>query len=63
VLDGITDAARRSNLRIVWRQVDGDPVALVTLAPTAGGRRIVRIDTIRLEEGQLVVAGTTDAAR
>jgi len=64
VLKGISDAARQNNVHIVWRQIDGDPVALLTLTPVNGGHKnVVHIDTISLEEGQLVVAGTTEVAK
>ena len=64
VLDSITDAAQKSNVDIRWRQADGDPVALIKITSAKGSRKqIVHIDTIRLEEGQLVVAGTTELAK
>ena len=63
VLDGITEAAQKSNVDIRWRQLDSDPVALIKLTSFKGGRKqIIHIDTIRLEEGRLVVAGTTEMA-
>jgi hypothetical protein len=63
VLDKITDAAQRSNVDIRWRQADSDPVALIKVTSAQGGRRqVIHIDTIRLEEGALVVAGTTEIA-
>ena len=63
VLDAIADAARQANLRIQWRQIDGDPVALITVTPGTGGRHVVHIDTVSLEEGQVVLAGTTEAVK
>ena len=64
VLDKITDAAQRSNVDIRWRQAESDPVALIKIASAQGNRkRIIHIDTIRLEEGALVVAGTTEIAK
>jgi len=64
VLDSISDTARQSDIRVQWRQTDGDPVALITLPPVNGGRRhIVHVDTIRLEEGKLIVTGTTDVGK
>jgi hypothetical protein len=61
VLDAIADAARHSGIRIQWGQVSGDPVALLTITPANGDhKQIVHIDTIRLEEGQLLMAGTTE---
>ena len=64
VLDKIADAAKKSNVDIHWRQVDGDPVALIKIAsPRVGRKQIVHIDTIQLEEGKLLVAGTTETAK
>ena len=64
VLDTITDAARKSNVDIRWRQADSDPVALIKITSAKGDRKqTVHIDTISLEEGQLVVAGTTETAK
>ena len=63
VLDKITDVARKSNVDIRWRQADSDPVALIKITSARGDRKqIIHIDTIRLEEGALVVAGTTEMA-
>jgi hypothetical protein len=37
---------------------------LITLTPANGDRKhIIHIDTIRLEEGQLTVAGTTEVVK
>ena len=64
ILDTITDAAKKSNVDLRWRQTDSDPVALIKITSAKGNRKqIVHIDTIRLEEGQLVVAGTTEMAK
>jgi hypothetical protein len=61
VLKAVANVARQSNVRIQWRQIDGDPVALITLAPASAGRgSVVHIDTIKLGEGELVVTGTTE---
>ena len=61
VLKAIANVARQSNIRIQWRQIDGDPVALITLASASAGRGgVVHIDTIKLSEGELLMAGTTE---
>jgi hypothetical protein len=62
VMTGISEAAQRSNVQIRWRQSDGDPVALITIPAVGNRKQTVHIDTIRLEEGQLVVGGTTEPA-
>ena len=64
VLKAVTNVLRQSNVRIQWRQIDGDPVALITLASASSGRgSVVHIDTIKLSEGELVVAGTTETQK
>jgi hypothetical protein len=61
VLKGISDAARNKDVRLQWRQKDGDPVALITLTPPNGDRKqIIHIDEIRLEDGALIVSGSTE---
>ncbi len=64
VLDVITDAAKKSNADIRWRQANSDPVALIRFTSAQGnGKRVIHIDTIRLEEGSMEVAGTTETAK
>ena len=64
VLEGASEAARHSDLRVRWQQAKGDPVALVTLPPVAGGGgRTIRIEKIQLEDGVIRVAGTTERAK
>ena len=61
VLDGISDAARRSEWRIEWRQSGGDPVALLsTPPPDNDGDLAVKIETIRLGKGDIFVSGATE---
>ncbi len=61
VLDKITDAAQKSNIDIRWRQADSDPVALIKIASAKGNRKQnIRIDSILLEEGAMIVSGTTE---
>jgi hypothetical protein len=61
VLDGISDAARRSEWRIEWRQSSGDPVALLSAPPPDDeGDLAVKIETIRLGKGEIFVSGATE---
>ncbi|MEI8374794.1 MAG: hypothetical protein WCJ35_18375 [Planctomycetota bacterium] len=63
VLDRITDAAKKSYIDIDWRQVDSDPVALIKIASAKGDRKQhIHIDAILLEEGAMIVSGTTEIA-
>jgi hypothetical protein len=60
VLKQIARATDRLEWRIEWRQADGDPVALVTIPPPRDKRRrVVELDTLRLGDGEIQVAGTT----
>ena len=61
VLDGISDAARRSEWRIEWRQSGGDPVALLSAPPPDNaGDLAVKIETVRLGKGDIFVSGSTE---
>ena len=64
VVDGITKSAARSDVRLSWRQIDGDPLALIKIPKTQGaGQRQIRVTTLRLEEGQIIVGGNTSAKK
>jgi hypothetical protein len=60
VMDGITKAAQRDDLRLEWRQADGDPVALITIPPLKIEKRevLLSLDSVKLENGRMVVTGT-----
>jgi hypothetical protein len=60
VLKRIDEAARRSRLGINWRQADGDPVAYLSLPSSDGQKEVVQIDTVRLDKGEIYVAGSTE---
>ncbi|MGA2060316.1 MAG: hypothetical protein ABSG67_07520 [Thermoguttaceae bacterium] len=61
VLDGISDAARRSEWRIEWRQSGGDPVALLSTPPPDNEEDLaVKIEVIRLGKGDIFVSGATE---
>lgn len=62
LLDLIGKRAEEAKLHIRWVQEDGDPVALVPIPPVEDGRLLRRIKAIRLEEGQVYLAGETQAA-
>ncbi len=59
VLAQVAEAARRARHRVEWRQVDGDPVALIPLEPMNKARVTVEIDTLSLRKGAIYVGGTT----
>ena len=59
VLDRISEAAREMQLHLEWRRDGDDPVALLSLPDSEDGGRIMLIETIRLGDGEIYIAGTT----
>jgi len=60
VLEMIDQSVRNADLRIEWSQLGGDPVASISLPPQrdpAGNE--FTLDTLRISEGKLIVAGTS----
>lgn len=61
VLDGVAEGAQRLKLRIEWRQIDNDPVAMITIAPPKSAEDMkVTVKQLVLREGEIYVAGTTN---
>ncbi len=60
-LDKISIAARRGSIPLKWRQLDGDPVALVTIPVSHEdyAHREIYVDAIELREGEIYLAGHT----
>lgn len=62
VLDGVAEGAQRLKLKFEWRTIDGDPVALITIAPPSSTDDFkVAVKKLELREGEVYVAGTTNA--
>ncbi len=61
VLDQISQAARRMELQLRWQQRDGDPVALIALAPQADEKKRVVVESLALGEGDIYLAGRTES--
>ena len=60
IVEGFTKSAARGNVRLSWRQADGDPLALIKVPQTRGaGKRRIRVTTLRLEEGRIIIGGST----
>lgn len=60
VLREISRATDQLEWRVDWRQAGGDPVAQVRVpAPANKEDKLVRIESLRLGEGEIYVAGTT----
>jgi len=60
VVQNVGRAAEHAGLAVRWQQIDGDPVALVTLPPQVDHGRTAHVDAIKLEKDRLVVTGTTE---
>ena len=60
IVDGVALAAERLNLRIQWRQADGDPVALITLPAAQSETATYRLDTLELRDQEIYIAGRTE---
>jgi hypothetical protein len=60
VLKSISDAAQNARCQLNWQQADGDPVALVTLpSPNEKGDLTIKIDSVKLSDGEIVISGNT----
>jgi hypothetical protein len=59
VLKAIADAGHSFGILVQWRQVAGDPVALVHLSHDVEDERDLRLEAIELREGEVFVAGRT----
>ncbi len=61
-LDKISVAASRGDIPLKWRQIDDDPVALVTVPVTHEdyAHREIYVDTIELRKGEIYLAGHTE---
>ena len=58
VLDGIAHAASELNLRLEWRKIQGDPVALIHLAGRSEAHETFNLQSVELRDGELYLAGT-----
>jgi hypothetical protein len=63
VIDGLSQAARDMRFRLEWRRSGADPVAMLSLPAEDDDGQVVRIDTVRLGEGEIYIAGTTQRRR
>ncbi len=57
VVEQIGAAARNLEVKLTWRQADGDPVALIAVPHELGNGTAVRIDQFELQAGALLMAG------
>ncbi len=61
-LDRIAAQAKRGNVSLRWRQVDSDPVALISIPVTHEdyAHREIYVDSIELRDGAVYLAGHTE---
>ena len=62
VLDQLSQVAHDMHLHLEWRHVKGDPVAMLSFPP-ADDDRPVRIEKLRLGNGEIYVAGSTERSK
>jgi hypothetical protein len=58
VIDGISAAATEADVRLEWRQIDGDPVALIQISDDARSRG-AHLESLEVRTGEIYVAGST----
>ncbi len=59
VLDGISQAAKDSQLHLEWQREGADPVALLTLPEDEDREAIIRVESLHVENGAIYIGGTT----
>ncbi len=61
--DSITRALRKTGTTTTWTEIDGDPVALITLPDdlTNNEDRRIELESIQLQDGKMVLSGVTVA--
>ncbi len=63
VLESISHAARELHLRLEWRKLEGDPVALISFpSPGRPASEQVNLEALELRDGELFVSGTIGPA-
>lgn len=60
ILDAISDGVRRANFHIEWRQADSHPVAQISLPPPRDKGTVITLDTFRVADGKIAIAGTSE---
>lgn len=64
VLDAISKTAQHLDLPLQWQQEGSDPVALITIPPHRGDDdKLVRIESLTLGDGEIYLAGSTEAKK
>ena len=60
ILDQLSSGANHMDLRLSWRQVDGDPVAIVDLSSLGSDDTALVVDSLEVGEGSFRVVGRSD---
>jgi hypothetical protein len=60
VIDRITGAAQKMDVQLRWQQSEGDPVALLSIRPPRDDEAEMRIESIKLGEGEIYLAGSSE---
>jgi hypothetical protein len=60
VVHKVSKAAEENELPLVWRQADGDPVAILRLPEDVDPGRRATLDRLELREGAIYVGGRTE---
>ncbi len=61
-MERVTQNLNQSGIPVSWSEIDGQPLALITIPEqfaSFGEDQIVRIESIVVEPGQLTISGTT----
>lgn len=59
IVEQLGDAAGDLELKLTWRQTDGDPVALVTIPEMLDDGKALRIEHLEVRDGELYAAGSS----
>ena len=60
ILDAISQAVRKTDCRLEWRQAEGDPVAVITIPPPhTDDDKLIQVETLRLGDGEVYLSGRT----
>jgi hypothetical protein len=60
VVQQITRAASRMDLKLEWRQAGGDPVALLSIrSPKNADGKLLRIELLELADGEIYLSGSS----
>ncbi len=60
IVEQVSKAARDLELKLAWRQTDGDPVALVTIPEILDEGKSLRIEHLELRDGEFYLAGSSE---